>query len=147
MPLLAIIAFTVWKIIDLVISYFAHRFHVFNPDFAFNFTLYHASPYIPPFLIPFANYDGAHYLHIAHDGYKQYEQAFFPLYPLAIHLFSNITGGRYFLPGLILANLAFLAGLIFFIKFLRHIGSQKHEILFATLFLLAFPTSFFFGAV
>jgi len=35
-------------------------------------------------LYSWANFDGAHYINIARDGYHQFDQAFFPLYPLMI---------------------------------------------------------------
>src|SRR3990167_11451176 len=45
---------------------------------------------IPQFLSSLANFDGVHYLLIARQGYVQYEQAFFPLYPLFIRFLSPL---------------------------------------------------------
>ena len=33
---------------------------------------------LPKFLYSFANFDGAHYIKIAREGYHQFDQAFFP---------------------------------------------------------------------
>lgn len=139
--------FSFWRIADLIIAYVAHLFDRYNEHFIYKFQLYHYNPLIPKFLIPFANYDGAHYLHIAHNGYQQYEQAFFPLFPLLIHLLSLVSGSQFFLPGFLLANTCFLAGLYFFGKYLESVGKNTKTIVWIFLFLLSFPTSFFFGAV
>lgn len=142
---LFVLVFFTWRIIDISIAYLLDL--IIKPTPTFSFHLYHKMPHFLHFLVPFANYDGAIYLNIAHDGYGTYQQAFFPLYPLIIHYIVPFFSGMYFINGFIIANLAFVGGLYFFIKFLKHIGSQKHEIIFTILFLLTFPTSFFFGAV
>src|SRR3989344_5885946 len=131
---------------------------------------------LPSFLTSFANFDGAHYLLIAKNGYTTYQQAFFPLYPLLIRWLSPIFSNNLLLTGLIISNLSFLLGLFIFSKYLEVIlvneqakrvnasrldsgqvyrqaqdteqsRSAGMTILWIILFLLAFPTSFFFGAV
>ena len=101
------------------------------------------------YILPWANYDGEHYMSIAMDGYKSLEQAFFPLYPLLIHI------GSWFFPrgfvisasvGFILANLALLGSLGLLYKLVRLDYSQKVAF-YTILLLLFFPTSFYFGAV
>src|SRR3990167_5298962 len=42
-----------------------------------------------PELFAWANFDGEHYLSIAIFGYKNLEQAFFPVYPMLISFFSR----------------------------------------------------------
>jgi len=101
----------------------------------------------PHFIWSFGNFDGVHYLGIAKDGYAyQFTQVFFPLYPVLIRLASYITLGNFLLSGLLISNAAFLFGLIIFFKFVREIYSQKIA-LWSCLFLLTFPTSYYFGAI
>ena len=88
---------------------------------------------LPQFLHPLANFDGIHYLLIATRGYAHYEQAFFPLYPFLIRLFSFLNP---FLVALLLSSLSFFIASRFF-PFSRR----------AFLFFLAFPASFFFLTV
>ena len=71
----------------------------------------------PPFLRAFANFDGIHYIHIARYGYNQYEQAFFPLYPLLISILQPLSGGRYFWTGFLISNVTFLLGLFVLERF------------------------------
>jgi len=139
--------FSAWRIIDLIIAYIAKIFDTYNESFPYRFQLYHQNPFIPKFLIQFANYDGSHYLHIAHNGYTLFEQAFFPLFPLIIHLLAPLFGEQYFLTGIIITNICFLLGLYFFKKYLENVGKNQNTIVWTILFLLTFPTSFFFGAV
>lgn len=102
---------------------------------------------LPHFIWSFGNFDGVHYLGIAKDGYAyQYTQAFFPLYPILIKLASFVTFGNFLIAGLLVSNLAFLLALLIFFKFTKELYSQKVAT-WTTIFVLAFPTSFYFGAV
>jgi Gpi18-like mannosyltransferase len=49
--------------------------------------------------------------------------------------------------GLVIANLSFFFGLLLFKKFLVRLGISKKSITWTLLFLLVFPTSFFFGSI
>ena len=102
---------------------------------------------VPNFIQDSANFDGINYLHIAKYGYGLYQQAFFPLFPLLIKLVSFVTNNNYFIAGLIISNLSFLIGIVVFKKYLGSISKNPSKITWILLFLLAFPTSFFFGAV
>lgn len=102
---------------------------------------------LPQFIWSFGNFDGVHYLGIAKDGYAyQFTQAFFPLYPLLIKLVSYLTFGQILIAALVISNLAFLAGLLIASKLISQIYDQKTAF-WSCLFLLAFPTSYYFGAV
>lgn len=102
---------------------------------------------LPQFVWSYANFDGVHYLGIAKDGYAyQYTQAFFPLYPLAIRLFSQITSLNLIISGLIISNLTFLVALVVFYKLLAQ-KFNSNVALWSLVFLLVFPTSFYFGSV
>ena len=98
---------------------------------------------LPTWVSSFANFDGIHYLLIAKQGYSQYEQAFFPLYPLLIKTVSFVIP-NYLITSLLISTISFGAGLVFFSKLLRSWEIKSNAPLF---FLLAFPTTFFFGVV
>ncbi len=98
---------------------------------------------LPPWVSAFANFDGIHYLLIAKQGYSQWEQAFFPLYPLLIKIVSFIIP-NYLVASLLISHISFTIGLIFFNKLLKVWGIKTS---WPLLFLLSFPTAFFFGVV
>ena len=93
---------------------------------------------------PWANMDGVHYLSIAENGYVQFEQAFFPLYPLIIQFISRIANTSYALSALIISNASFFVGLLVFYRLAKLTDRAKP--LRAVILLLVFPTSFFFAA-
>lgn len=95
-------------------------------------------------LYPWANFDGVHYLAIAKYGYTT-DAGFFPLYPVMIKLFNYLTGD-YFLSGLILSNLFFITGLIIFYRLIK-LDFSKEIAYQSVIFLLIFPTAFFFTAI
>lgn len=97
---------------------------------------------LPTWISSFANFDGIHYLLIAKQNYSQWEQAFFPLFPLLIHFIFFIVP-NYLIAALLLSNGTFIVGLLFFKKLLHMWGVKTISPL---LYLLAFPTAFFFGA-
>lgn len=96
---------------------------------------------MPYWISALGNFDGIHYLLIAKNGYVQYEQAFFPLYPLLIRYLTPVFGNG-LVAGLIISNGFFLLGLIIIDKLY---GSKKDYWLILLIF--SFPTAFFFGAV
>lgn len=98
-----------------------------------------------PLLWGWANMDGQHYLSIAKNGYFQYEQAFFPLYPLLIRGLSVVTGD-YLLSALLISHASFLLALFFLYKLVK-MEYQESVARWTIFFLLVFPTSFFFGSV
>lgn len=102
---------------------------------------------LPYFLNSTANFDGIHYISIAKNGYHQYEQAFFPLYPILIKLTSPIFNQNYLLAAIFLSNLCFLGALYFLYKYLKLIKIDTKSIKWFFFLLLAFPTSFYFSAV
>lgn len=103
--------------------------------------------HLPFFITSFANFDGAHYIRIAEIGYHNYEQAFFPLYPLTMHLLSFILGKNYLINGMLISIAFFFLGILFFYKYLNLIIKDKNSILWIMFFLFIFPTSFFFQSV
>ena len=102
--------------------------------------------------IPWANFDGVHYLSIAERGYAQYEQAFFPLYPIIIGFVARLFHNDFVLAGMLISHVSFIASLIFLWKLIPLIPSvPKDKILTvqkgAILFTLAFPTSYYFASI
>ena len=93
--------------------------------------------------IPFANWDGQYYLLLSDWGYNYDEtpdspRAFFPLYPVFIHILS------YVVPRMVVALLSYLltAGFCYFLfKLGEHFGCHKPYLVI--LIVLAFPTAFF----
>ncbi len=138
--------FVIWKIFISLAAYVAPKIlPVFANRFPYVETLKMYG--LPHWIWAFANFDGVHYLRIAKDGYTyQYTQVFFPLYPILIKLVSFITSGNYLIAALIISNISFLVALMIFYKLVVKIYNPKVA-LWAIIFLLTFPTSFYFGAV
>jgi len=113
--------------------------------------LFYLSPYIldkrDGFFgpIPLANFDGVHYLLIALQGKFLYSEAFFPLYPLLIRLFS--FGVRAYMP--IVGAVISITSTVLGIWVLYMLVSQKYPATgnWTVLFFILFPTSFYFLSV
>jgi len=139
--------FIIWRILGLIIAFIANKFIPSSGMFQLFIKPIDLTSQVPNFIQDSANFDGINYLHIAKYGYGLYQQAFFPLFPLLIKLVSFVTNNNYFIAGLIISNLSFLIGIVVFKKYLGSISKNPSKITWILLFLLAFPTSFFFGAV
>ncbi|MFH0864224.1 MAG: mannosyltransferase family protein [Candidatus Gottesmanbacteria bacterium] len=99
-----------------------------------------------PLLWGWANMDGVHYLSIAQNGYFQFEQAFFPLYPLLIRLISKISSLDNIISGLMISHISTLLGIIIFYKFIEKQFSANLAKQAIVIFLI-FPGSFFLVSV
>lgn len=108
---------------------------------------------IPQKLRPLAyRGDGGWYVGTARDGYEhrefdsteQHNWAFFPLYPLLLHMASRITGGL-LLTGMLLSNIFFLPALILLHKTALAFGLDEEAADRTVFYLAAFPTSYFFS--
>ncbi len=97
-----------------------------------------------PLLWGWANFDGAHYWAIAKRGYVQFEQAFFPVYPLVVRVWAKFLGNLLF-SGLLVSHLALLFALYLF-YYLMRLDFKKSVARLALILLLIFPTSFYFGS-
>lgn len=141
-----VIIFLAWKFLIFLIAAVAPLFiPVFGNAFPYVETLIQSK--LPYWVWSFGGFDGVHYLRIAKDGYAyQYTQAFFPVYPILIKLVSFATFGNYLLAGLLISNISFLLSLIVFYKLITKIYNSKIA-LWSIIFLLSFPTSFYFGAI
>jgi len=96
--------------------------------------------------LPWANFDGVHYLSIAENGYGIYQQAFFPLFPLMIKLLSFLVFRDYVLSGLFIVHLSFFIALYFFYKLVK-LDYSEEAAKWSIMFLIFFPTSFFFASI
>ena len=126
--------FTAWLVAILLVSFIGFS------------TLPHSNKFEGDFFISFANWDGGHFLGIAEHGYSEkFQYAFFPLYPLAIKLLSQITG-NYLLAALLISTVASFLGLQLFYKLIALDFDKKlaQKVIFITLFS---PTSFYFLTV
>ncbi len=133
--------FCVWSLINFLTIYFIPFFIPYLGFFPYKDQF---SFHLPTWLSGLANFDGLHYLLIAKNGYSQYEQAFFPLYPVIIRFLSPVFNNNQIIPGLIISNLCFFISLFIFKKYLE---ALKIKSFWPIIFLLTFPTSFFFQAV
>ncbi|KKP86510.1 MAG: hypothetical protein UR89_C0021G0012 [Candidatus Roizmanbacteria bacterium GW2011_GWA2_35_8] len=138
--------FFVWRIVGFLIMYLAPKFIPYLGFFPYREQL--VTLHKPIFLTPLANFDGINYLVIATQQYHQYIQAFFPLYPTLIKLFLSIFNDG-LVAGLVISNISFFIGLYIFNKYLRLTLTNFNHLqpILTILFILSFPTSFFFGAV
>jgi len=103
---------------------------------------------IHPGFWAWANFDGGYYVNIAYRGYGSFEQVFFPFYPWLIRTLASFLGRDIFvflISGLIISRLTFIIALFLF-YFLIRLDYDKKVSQMAIVFLLFFPTSFFFGA-
>jgi len=147
------ISFVVWKTVDLLTSLIAPHTIPFLGFFPYKELL--ADYKLPMFLSSFASFDGTQYLTLVREGYNTYTQAYFPLYFLLVRvvsllfpMFQSVRTHNDLVASLLVSNASFLVGLILFKKYLALIFPKKDIVVSWTiLFLLFFPTSFFFGAV
>ncbi|MEX1052767.1 MAG: mannosyltransferase family protein [Patescibacteria group bacterium] len=137
--------FLLWRAFDFVIAYFSPRFLPYLGHFSYVRDLDVIK--LPDFIKSFANFDGLFYIRIAENGYSQFEHAFFPLYPGLINGLTTLFGGDSLIAGLIISNLAFLLALLIFKKYLENIFNNKNIAIWTIIFIILFPTSFFFGAL
>lgn len=99
-----------------------------------------------PFFWKRASFDGIHYLNISRGGYGTNQQVFFPLYPKIIRGITPFFKGRDLLAGLFTSHLSLFLLLFIFYKLI--LLDFDHKVAQRTLiFLMIFPTSFFFGSV
>ena len=137
--------FFLWRVVDFLVVFFAPRFIPYLGFFPYKDIL--ASYHLPEFITKLANFDGVHYLLIAQNGYQQYQQAFFPLYPYLIRYLSPIFFHNPLLSGFFISNFCFFLGLYFFYRYLLLLKIEQKSAKRALILLLFFPTSFFFGAI
>ncbi|MDO8621326.1 MAG: mannosyltransferase family protein [Candidatus Levybacteria bacterium] len=152
-----ILIFLSWRIflfIPLIASnYFLHP----REGFGYTLTLHFLSDNSPIsnfFLYPWGNFDGIYYLLIAAQGYTV-NAGFFPLFPLSIKIASSIFGPsadglpfdpRQYFTALILISTYFFLAIVVMYKLIL-IDFKKNIAFWSIIFMLVFPTSFFFASI
>lgn len=94
-----------------------------------------------------ASFDGAQYLVIASQQYHTFAQAYFPFYPMVIRVLAPVFSNNHLITAVIISNVAFIIGFIYFTKYAEMVFKNKRHILLAGLLLMAFPSSFYFNTV
>ncbi|MBI5127220.1 hypothetical protein HZA76_02070 [Candidatus Roizmanbacteria bacterium] len=134
-----LLIFLVWKTLDTWTLFLAPKVIPYLGFFPYGRELYDFG--LPHLSSALANFDGIHYLLIAHRGnYVTWEQAYFPLYPLLMRFLTPVFFNNELITGMIISSVSFFIGLMIFLKLFR----SKFWLL---IFLLVFPTSFFFSAI
>lgn len=105
-------------------------------------------PIRPGFLgpVPWANFDGVHYLLISEWGYHLFSEAFFPGYPLFIRWVSQTFHIAPHISGMGISLCGFLIGLYTMYILLRK-QISKPAARWVVIFAIVFPTSFYFASV
>ncbi len=136
--------FLIWRIILFAIAFLAPFIITsFGGRYPYVETLIATG--LPNWVWSFAGFDGVHYLGIAENVYAaDYTQAFFPLYPILIKFVT--VAHSYLLTSLIVSNTLFVFALYLIYRLYREDYDDKLSWR-GLLLLLAFPTSFYFGAV
>ena len=115
--------FILWRTFDFVLAYLAPNFLPYLGNFSHPNTL---NAYDFPLWIKlFAQFDGIFYLRIAQNGYSQFEQAFFPLYPLLIRALSPLVMSNHLMTSFAISNISFPYGSGSFQKISGEQPSQK----------------------
>ena len=133
--------FISWRLILLLITWVAVKLIPYKAGFLGGGEFAYQ---LNPLYWAWANFDGGYYLAIARQGYLQFQQAFFPFYPLLIRFLARFLKD-YLFSSLLISHLAFLAVMYLFYRLTKLDFGQKAARM-AVLFLLLFPTSFYFGS-
>ena len=143
---------TVWVAFLLVSAYIAPRF---IPDTLFIGSRNSFDERLPQWLYDnrmprwiwmWANLDGNHYLSIARNGYYEFENGFFPLYPLAIRAVANLSGLPFLLSGLLATYISF----ILFLKLLHNLLRLDFTVQASNRvisWIIVFPAAFYLIAI
>ena len=96
-----------------------------------------------------ARWDSPYYIDLANNGYEAlpYAMGYFPLYPALISIVSRLTGLPLATSGMVIAQLAYLCAALLFYKLARQIRDDHSYAFRSVVFLILFPTSFFFFAI
>ena len=101
-----------------------------------------------PYFWSWINFDGEHYLSLALQGYLPLTYFYFPFYPMVVKFVSLFVGSGFkdiAVSGLFVSNISFLLALVGLWKLIGL--DYKKDIAKATiLFIVLFPTSFYFGS-
>ncbi|MBV8171535.1 MAG: glycosyltransferase family 39 protein [Candidatus Eremiobacteraeota bacterium] len=107
---------------------------------------HHWSPQHGLVLDVWSRWDAQHYLDIAQLGYHGIDIAFFPLYPLLIHVLGKLIGDN-LIAGLIISNVAFFVALGYLYALTKKEFGDDSTAFHAIFYTAIFPTAIFFSAV
>ncbi|MBI2309876.1 hypothetical protein HYU89_03170 [Candidatus Collierbacteria bacterium] len=101
---------------------------------------------MPRWIWMWANLDGNHYLSIARNGYYEFENGFFPLYPLAIRVVANLSGLPFLLSGLLVTYTSFILFLKLLLRLLRldFTDQASNQVI---RWIIGFPVAFYLIAI
>ena len=137
-----LLAFITWQVAIGIIIFLGAKYFSTSNQY-----LYTEKQIInPSWLWSRANFDGIHYLDIARKGYGIYQQAFFPLYPKLIAFLTPFFGSRNLLAGWFLSLITFYFAILLFYKLIK-LDFKDSVVKRTILYLLIFPTAFFFSMV
>lgn len=135
--------FVLWKLIDLVTAFLAPQFVPYLGFFSYGKDMLIYG--LPDFFRSLTNFDGIFYIRIALHGYSYTEQAFFPLYPLLIRYVNDVLHNP-IISGVLISYIAFIVGLINFSRYLHEVHLDTYR-KWVSLFLISYPTSYYFGTM
>ena len=148
-----VLLFIVWRIFLFIPLIVSEAFLLPRKSYEYTLLTYflEKSSILYNFLLyPFANFDAVFYLLIAAKEYTV-NAGFFPLFPLTIRIatlpFNVIPFDaiQYFF-AVLLVSVYFLAAIIVFYKLIR-LDYKENVAIWSIVFLLIFPTSFFYAAI
>lgn len=91
-----------------------------------------------------ANFDGNNYLIVSRNGYNVSQLVIFPLYPKLISFLSPLFAGNSLFASLFISNFSFLISIFILYKLIK-LDFSENVARNTILYLILFPTSFFFG--
>lgn len=152
-----VLLFLSWRIFLFIPLIAGNYFLQAREGFGYTLTLRFLdknSPLSNFLLYPWGNFDGIYYLLIAAQGYT-INAGFFPLFPLSIKIVSSIFGPasaglafdpRQYFTALILVSIYFFLAITIMYKLIL-IDYKKNIAFWSIVFMLVFPTSFFFASI
>lgn len=124
--------FIIWRLFLVIPEFLGNRFLAQHPGYIGSTV--------------WANFDGVHYLLISVFGYRQFEQAFFPVFPLFIRFISSTFNILPLDSAILVVSISLLGSLFLFFKLIR-LDFSESIAKWSVLFFLLFPTSFFLGSI
>lgn len=148
-----LVLFLTWRIFLLVPLFVSETFLSSRTGYGYTLLTYflEKGSALSNFLLyPFANFDGIYYLLIAAKGYTV-NAGFFPLFPFSIYIVTLPFNVLPFAPiqyfiAVFLVSIYFLAAIILFYKLIK-LDYKENVAIWSIIFLLIFPTSFFFAGI
>lgn len=130
-------------ILTVVIILFVWRVYSLSIQFASN-NIPVRSGYLG--FLRIANFDGVYYLYISQFGYHGLDQSFFPLFPILITSVMRFTSLAPINAAILVVIGSLFIALYTFCKLIK-LDQKNGNYIWALIFFLSFPTSFFFGAI